>query len=123
MTLFSGSILSAASIHSNVSILATIAIVNPTTQTSYVDIDEKLGNEKKPIKSLKLFAIGSLTRCSSATASGEDCNIKNSLIPIPAITAINAPGINLIFFKKSILLNAIKIASETKHIKNDPGCE
>ena len=62
VTLFSGSILSAASIQSNVSILATIAIVNPTTQTSYVDIDEKLGNEKKPIKSLKLFAIGSLTR-------------------------------------------------------------
>src|SRR5690606_31585677 len=59
---FKGSNLSAASIQSNVSILATAAIVNATTHTSVLPIWEKSGKLNCDKKPAKLSATGRLTR-------------------------------------------------------------
>ena len=64
--LFIGSILSPASRHNNVSILATAAIVAAVTQTAGLVKPEKSGKVNCPKNSLADEAVGNCTKCSLA---------------------------------------------------------
>ena len=98
---FSGSSLSAASMHSSVSILATAAMVAATIHTCGFWIAAKSGRENCPIKSLKDLGTGRLTKWSCEMAREDPLALNTSLSTTPATTATSAPGTTFNFFRKA----------------------
>src|SRR6188508_751391 len=107
--LFIGSILSPASRHNNVSILATAVMVAAVIHTAGFVNAEKSGKVNWPKNSLAEEAVGNCTKCSPAICTDGLTVLKISLMMIPATTTTSAPGKTLIFFKKETLLKATKM--------------
>ena len=114
--------LSEASIHSKVSIDATIAMVAPVIHTLGFVNPEISGKVIRFLKSSKLFGTGSVTRCSGAIASVLSDILNNSLRRIPVITATKAPGSTFNFLSAGTLSQANRIEIETSVITTAPGC-
>ena len=106
--------------HNKVSIEATIAIVIPIIQTLVLVIAEKFGNIKILFNSSNEFGTGKLTKCSFLIEKLLPEIMKNSFNKILTITATNAGGTSLIFFKNSTLVQAINIKSYSKVIVMEP---
>ncbi len=120
--LFNGSILSPASRHSSVSMLATMAIVTPTIYTLLFVSALKSGLVNCPKNSEKEDAVGSVTRWSCDIARGDPVALKISFRMIPTTTTTNAPGSALIFFKNASLLKATSMSIETTVMRMAPMC-
>ena len=117
--LLCASILSEASMQSNVSIEATMAMVAPKIQTLGFINPVKSGKVIRFLKSSADSGTGNVTKCSLAIS--RELPLKTSFSKIPTATATNAPGSIFIFLSAGIFSQVKRMPNETKVITIAPG--